>query len=362
MGAGSDWIVPGTLSLLTNIFPSNRRGRYNDPGSFAGFGGVLGPITSGDSWAPYIGARPLLSTCPSSVIALLAGVVLLPQSKDKIGQPRPGWCRIRRLRFGGVRYRIIDRTEHSWYSPEIVTSYWAWRCSVRSSGWELAHDEPMFEASNSSTIGASRSDRGTITVQYFAPVRVPVRLLAVPPTIARLHAPADGWGSVRNRALGPGGCFFPAVSRMVQRFGPRVVVTSGLTCCGDRVPSRGRHKWGATLSMLYRRDPDRLGDRSGDGAVYDVDHELGAEPKAGVGSESTISPRTRRRAGIAILGSIVNLVYRSRLDAHVSAEPPCNRVRRRNDRRSITTLIASAITVWRFPALHQPKARSSLDD
>ena len=48
MGVGAAFIMPGTLSILTNIFPPQERGKAIAIwAGFAGFGGVLGPLTSG---------------------------------------------------------------------------------------------------------------------------------------------------------------------------------------------------------------------------------------------------------------------------------------------------------------------------
>ena len=85
--------------------------------------------------------------------------------------------------------------------------------------------------------------------------------------------------------------------------------------------------------------------------------------KAGVGSAvNDLSRELSGALGIAILGSIVNLIYRSRLDAHISAEHAFATAFGVAMIAGALTLIASAITVWRFPALHQPNSRSSLDN
>src|SRR5256885_5019931 len=79
MGAGAAFIMPGTLSILSNIFPNHERGRAIAIwAAFAGFGGVLGPISSGWLLEHFYWGSAFAINVPIVALALGAGLVLLP--------------------------------------------------------------------------------------------------------------------------------------------------------------------------------------------------------------------------------------------------------------------------------------------
>src|SRR5690242_16801024 len=83
MGAGAAFIMPGTLSILTNVFRAEERGRAIAIwAGFAGFGGVLGPLASGYLLDHYYWGSAFAINIPIVVLALVAGLFLVPNSKD----------------------------------------------------------------------------------------------------------------------------------------------------------------------------------------------------------------------------------------------------------------------------------------
>ena len=83
MGIGGAFIMPATLSIITNVFPPEERGRAI--GVWAAIAGVaiaLGPISGGFLLEHFYWGSIFLVNVPIVIVALVAGVFLIPTSKD----------------------------------------------------------------------------------------------------------------------------------------------------------------------------------------------------------------------------------------------------------------------------------------
>ena len=84
MGIGGAFIMPATLSIITNVFPPGERGKAIGVwAGIAGLGGVLGPITGGFLLEHFYWGSVFLVNLPIvDRRRSLAGVFLIPTSKD----------------------------------------------------------------------------------------------------------------------------------------------------------------------------------------------------------------------------------------------------------------------------------------
>src|SRR6185503_6318111 len=83
MGIGGALIMPATLSIITNVFPARERGRAI--GVWAAPAGVavaLGPLTGGFLLEHFYWGSVFLVNIPIVLIGVLAGIFLIPTSKD----------------------------------------------------------------------------------------------------------------------------------------------------------------------------------------------------------------------------------------------------------------------------------------
>src|SRR5262249_40048268 len=83
MGIGGAFIMPATLSIITNTFPPEERGKAI--GMWAAVAGIptaLGPISGGFLIEHFYWGSIFLVNVPIVAIALTAGVFLIPTSKD----------------------------------------------------------------------------------------------------------------------------------------------------------------------------------------------------------------------------------------------------------------------------------------
>jgi MFS family permease len=87
MGVGGALIMPATLSVISNIFPREERGKAI--GIWAGMASVgigLGPLLGGLLLEYFDWTSVFLVNVPVAAIALAAGIWLVPDSRD----PKPG--------------------------------------------------------------------------------------------------------------------------------------------------------------------------------------------------------------------------------------------------------------------------------
>src|SRR5262249_37374582 len=82
MGIGAAFIMPATLSLLTNVFPANeRRKAIAIWAGISGAGAAVGPVASGFLLQHFAWGSVFFVNVPIIVGALAVGHVLLPKSK-----------------------------------------------------------------------------------------------------------------------------------------------------------------------------------------------------------------------------------------------------------------------------------------
>jgi hypothetical protein len=92
MGAGAALIMPATLSIITNVFPREERGKAI--GVWAGMAAVgvgLGPLVGGVLLHWFSWSSVFLVNVPIGAAALLLGIRLVPDSRD----PKPGSFEVR---------------------------------------------------------------------------------------------------------------------------------------------------------------------------------------------------------------------------------------------------------------------------
>src|ERR1051325_6381638 len=87
IGLGAALIMPATLSIISNVFPREERGKAI--GIWAGMASIgigLGPFLGGLLLEYFDWSSVFLLNVPVTIAALIAGFVLVPESRD----PKPG--------------------------------------------------------------------------------------------------------------------------------------------------------------------------------------------------------------------------------------------------------------------------------
>jgi len=316
MGIGAAFIMPATLSIITNVFPADERGRAI--GFWAGTAGVgvaLGPLAGGFLLEHYYWGSIFLVNVPIVIFGLVCGWFVIPTSKDpaapKLDLVGAG------LSIAGLTallYGIIEAPESGWTSAPILTAF-AIAILLLSTfvAWERRSEHPMlsmrffknprFTAASAAIAMVFFALFGSIFLltQYFqfvldySPLQAGVRLL---PFAVTMMVAA------------------PTSAHLAKRFGTKLVVASGLLLVG--------------LSMLLflGLEPDSsYGDivwrlilmSTGMGLTMAPSTEsiMGSLPlsKAGVGSAVNDTVRQVGGAlGVAVVGSALSSIYAQRID------------------------------------------------
>ena len=75
--------MPSTLSILTDVFPREERGRAISVwAAISGLGVGLGPLTGGFLLEHFWWGSVFFVNIPIVAVALVAGLLLVPESKD----------------------------------------------------------------------------------------------------------------------------------------------------------------------------------------------------------------------------------------------------------------------------------------
>lgn len=315
MGAGAAFIMPGTLSILTNVFPPDERGKAIAIwAGFAGFGGVLGPMASGYLLDHFYWGSAFFVNLPIIALALGAGLFLVPNSKhpaDTILDPAGVALVVSGLLL--LLYGIIDGPETGWLAPKTVVSLIAGAVLlVAFVGWELRTVHPMLDVrlfrNRNFAVGS-----GTITLQYFA-------LYGLFFIFAQYLELSKGFAPLKTAvSLLPIGILMmvgaPMSAPMVRRVGPRIVVGTGLllTATGLLILSSATPT--TSIGVLVAAEiliGLGIGQTTAPSTTLIISSVRTS--KSGVGSAvNDVSRELGGALGIAVLGSILNTAYRSRI-------------------------------------------------
>ncbi|MEO7370453.1 MAG: MFS transporter [Ilumatobacteraceae bacterium] len=146
MGLGAAFIMPATLSILTNVFPPHERGKAIAIwAGISGGGAAVGPVASGFLLQHFSWGSVFLVNVPIIAIALAVGYVLLPKSRD----PHPGGldpigALLSIAGLGSLVYAIIEAPNRGWASSTSLLWFGIAVVVIASFlMWELRNTTPM---------------------------------------------------------------------------------------------------------------------------------------------------------------------------------------------------------------------------
>ncbi len=125
MGVAAAFIMPSTLSILTNVFPAHERPKAIAVwAGISGGGAAIGPIASGWLLEHFYWGSVFLINVPFIAVAMVAGAILLPKSKDSENQPLdvPG-ALLSIVGLSSLVYAIIEGPHHGWLSTESLLTF-----------------------------------------------------------------------------------------------------------------------------------------------------------------------------------------------------------------------------------------------
>ncbi|MHB8467154.1 MAG: MFS transporter [Acidimicrobiales bacterium] len=313
MGVGAALVMPATLSVLAHVFPPTERPRAIAIwAGFAGVGAGIGGVTSGWLLQHFSWGSIFLTNVGVVVVALVAGAILVPSSKaDHHSSLDPAGALLSIAGLGALIYAIIEAPVRGWGSASTLVSFAvAAAVLVLFAWWELRSSDPMLDlrffrnprftaaAASITLVFFTMFGMIFILTQYlqavlgYSPLEAGVRMLP--------------WAAVYMLSA-------PRSARLVQRFGQRWVVSTGLFVVAaglGLLSTSGLHANYPmlALSMIVTAAGMGMVTAPSTGAI------VASLPlnKAGVGSAVNDTTRELGGAlGVAVIGSILASVYRS---------------------------------------------------
>jgi len=321
MGIGAALVMPATLSVLAHVFPPEERKRAIAIwAGFAGVGAALGGVTSGWLLQHFWWGSIFLTNVAVVAIALIAGAILVPSAADDhepaldiIG------ASLSIAGLGALIYAIIEAPTRGWLSGATLLSFWvAVVILFAFAAWELRTPEPMLDLRffRNPQFAAATSTITLIFFVMFGMIFTMTQYLQLVLGYSPLEAGVRmlPWAVVYMISA-------PRSSRLVERFGQRLVVSSGLAVVAvglSLLALSGVHANYPLLALSLVVTAAGMGmvTAPSTGAII-VSLPLN---KAGVGSAVNDTTRELGGAlGVAVMGSVVASLYRADLPASAHA-------------------------------------------
>ena len=321
MGVGAALVMPATLSVLAHVFPpAERRQAIAIWAGFAGVGAALGGVTSGWLLQHFWWGSIFLTNVVVVAIALIAGAILIPSANeehepalDLVG------ALLSILGLGALVYAIIEAPTRGWLSGATLAAFViATAILVGFARWELRAEEPMLDLRffRNPQFAAAASSITLVFFVMFGMIFSMTQYLQLVLGYSPLQAGVRmlPWAAVYMIST-------RRSARIVERFGQRVVVSSGLVVVGAGLALLALSGLHANypvlaLSLVVSAAGMGLVTAPSTGAII-VSLPLN---KAGVGSAVNDTTRELGGAlGVAVMGSLVASLYRGDLPASAHA-------------------------------------------
>jgi EmrB/QacA subfamily drug resistance transporter len=323
MGIGGALIMPSTLSIITNVFPPKERGRAIGVwAGVAGLGIVLGPVIGGWLLENFWWGSVFLVNVPVVVVAILAGLPLVPESRDPRATPLdPVGALLSIAALVTLVYGIIEAPENGWTDPLILGFFGvAAVLSVAFIWWERRVDHPMLRMEFFRNPRFSAAS-GAITMVFFA-LFGSVFLLTQHLQFVLGYTPLQaGFRILPVAALIVAA---PLSARLVEVIGTKIVVFVGLLTVATGLwllstveVTSGYGLVAASLAIL--------GTGMGLTMAPATESIMGSLPLAKTGVGSAMNDTTRMvggALGVAVLGSILASSYGSAIEPALQGAPP----------------------------------------
>jgi EmrB/QacA subfamily drug resistance transporter len=327
MGIGAAFVMPATLSILTNVFPPQERTKAIAVwAGISGAGAAIGPIASGLLLQHFWWGSVFLVNVPIIVAALVAGRILLPTSRDP-EQPRldPIGALLSIAGLCSLVYAIIEAPNHGWASSS--SALWFSAAAVLLAlflAWELRVKEPMLNLRYFLDRRFSTAAGGIVLV-YFA-------MFGTFFLITQYFQLVLGYGALEaGLKQGPMALVMVIVAPQTPRLAARIG--------SNRSVALGLGGVALGLLLLSRMQPDTsypvllpMMITLATGMALTISpltaSIMSAVPmgKAGVGSAMNDTTRELGGAlGVAVLGSLVASRYDSRLSSALANVPAASR-------------------------------------
>jgi EmrB/QacA subfamily drug resistance transporter len=324
MGVGGAMIMPATLSIITDVFPREERGRaIGIWAAVAGLGIGLGPIVGGLLLENYFWGSVFLVNVPIAIAALIAGYFLVPSSRDPEATPldlKGAFTSL--VAITALVFAIIEGPAEGWTSTLVGGAFAIAAVFGTAFIWiERTTEHPML---NLDYFRNARFSGGAtaISVAFFSLFGVIFLLTQYLQFVLGYSALEAG---VRTAPVALGMVIGSAMApRLAEKFGTTKVVAFGLFVLSATLVSFA--SFGVTTGYaIIGVSIVAMSFGMGNIMAPSTDAVMGAVPVAKAGVASATNDVTRQVAGaigIAVIGSVFNSAYQTNMESAVAQLPP----------------------------------------
>lgn len=148
-GVGGAFMMPQSLSLLTVVFPAEKRGAAMGIwGGIVALGAIVGPIIGGLIVTDYDWEWVFLINIPVGILAIVATLFIVPESTDPRASRRIDWTGVFLSGAGifALVYALIEGNIEGWTSPLILALFVAGVVLlVAFIWWEMRVEDPVMK-------------------------------------------------------------------------------------------------------------------------------------------------------------------------------------------------------------------------
>lgn len=324
MGVGAAAIMPSTLSILTNVFTSERD-RARAIGIWSGTTGLgvaIGPIAGGWLLAHFWWGSVFLVNVPIAAAGLLLGSWAVPNSRNPNSkEPDLVGGLLSIVGMGILLWGIIEAPGRSWTSPVIIGAL-ATSFAVLAGfiAWERRSTHPMLE------LGFFRSRRFSVAIGVMA--LVIFALMGGLFLLTQYLQFSLGYSALQTGVRISPIAAVLLVAAPISMVLDRWIGTKAVVGCGMAFIAIGLLLLSRTTVQGSYRDafPALLLMGLGVGLAFApcTESVMGSLPReeAGVGSATnSASLQIGGALGVGVLGSLLNSRYQDRLDPTLSRYP-----------------------------------------
>ena len=316
MGLGAAFVMPATLSIITNLFtdPGERARAIAIWAGMAGVGVALGPVVGGWLLEHFWWGSVFLVNLPIVVLALVGGRLLLPESRHDTGRRLDAVGAVLSIAgIGALLFAIIEAPRHGWGDPVTLASFAVAAVVLFAFGWwEHRVDAPMLDVAffRDARFSAASGSIALVFFALFGSFFLFTQLLQFVLGYTALEA------GLRLLPISIVlGAVSPLSARLVERLGTKVVVTAGLLTVAGGLAMLSTFAFGSGYGDLLG---GMLVMAAGMGLTMAPATEsiMGSLPPAQAGVGSAVNDTTRELGGalgVAVLGSLLASGYASTL-------------------------------------------------
>src|SRR3954469_19693676 len=308
MGVGGAFIMPATLSIITNVFtePSERGKAIGIWAGVSAVGLGIGPITGGFLLEHFWWGSIFIVNVPIVIAGLVLGYLFIPESSDPShGKLDPIGALLSIVALGSILWAIIEGPSKVWTSSEILAAFAVGFVLLGTFfAWELHSKHPMLDMRFFKNPRFSAAS-GAITLVFLS-------LFGTLFLLTQYLQSVLGYSTVKAGAvLLPQAAviltFAPLSSVWVRKLGNKIGVTAGLLTVTT------------SLLLFQTLQPDSsswliilitmiMGLGMANVMAPCTDSIMGSLPRAKAGVGSAVNDTTRQMGGavgVAVFGSIM---------------------------------------------------------